>query len=190
LEVAAVGAKLNSIDNPGVVNGALSVLVAFHAIATYFGLPNVWAPFQDASKGDQAGVYVGFLGATAVVSGFAGVVVVFGLSGTSEKFRKFRILGGKSLTRNWISTSSSALLASALALGAAIALYSGGGWLSPWLFEFGIVLIAHSSVRLLLLLRGLVGIVAADDVIKERAASKKSASDAPWNNTSQGRRAS
>lgn len=180
-----MNSKLSPQDHPWTVNAALLVLVVLHAIPSLYGwIPNVWSGLSVAEPALASSVYLGFLGAASIVAGFAGVVVIFGLSGESAKFRQFRLVGGRALSQNWTSTIASGFLAAGLSLVAALLTIGSAGRLAPWFFELAILLLIHGSIRLIWLMRGLVGTVAADDVIKEREASKKSARDAPWRRAS------
>lgn len=180
-----MSSHVNPQDHPWSVNIALVVLVALHAVPSMLGvIPNVWSALADADAAVATSVYLGFLGAASIVAGFAGVVVIFGLSGESAKFRQFRLVGGLALSRNWISTIASGFLAAGLALVAALLALSGAGAFSPWFFELGILFLIHGSVRLIWLMKGLVHAVAADDALKERQASVKSADTAPWKRAS------
>lgn len=177
--------KLSPQDHPWSVNIMLVVLVALHAVPSVPGwIPNVWVTLGSVDAALASSVYLGFLGAASIVAGFAGVVVIFGLSGESAKFRQFRLVGGEALAQNWISTIASGFLAAGLSLVAALLAIGGVGELSPWLFELAILLLVHGTIRLVWLMKGLVGTVAADDVIKEREALKKTVDKAPWRKAS------
>ncbi|MFD2341398.1 hypothetical protein FGG90_07335 [Clavibacter tessellarius] len=174
----------NVADHPWLVNALGLTVVALHGLATLATwVPNVWGDFLAADPSDQAGVYLGFLGTAAIVSGLAGVVVIFGLTATGDKFRRFRIGGGKSLARNWTSTTSSGLYAAGLSLVASIFAYTPVLYVAPWLLEAAVLLALHASVRLLWLLRAMVGIVRADDAVQLREQKKTPLSAAPWKQT-------
>jgi len=179
-----MSARLNVVDHPALLDAIFLAVVGLHAAATAIGLmPNLWAPLAATDVSAQAGLYLGFFGAAALVSSFAGVVVVFGLTPESLRFRRFRVNAGGSLARNWTWTSSVGFFGAALALAASVAALSGGAWLAPWFLEFAVFLVTHSAVRLVLLLKGLVKVVRADDVAALRQASDRPTSDAPWNQT-------
>jgi hypothetical protein len=179
-----MSARLNVVDHPALLDALFLALVGLHAGLSAASLvPNLWAPLTHTDVAAQAGLYLGFFGAAALVSSFSGVVVIFGLTPQSLRFRRFRINAGGSLVRNWTWTSSVGFLGAALALAAAIASLSGGAWLAPWFLELAIFLVSHSAVRLVLLLKGLVKVVRADDVVALREAADRPASAAPWNQT-------
>ncbi|MFJ3027979.1 hypothetical protein ACIPEQ_03975 [Curtobacterium sp. NPDC087080] len=174
--------QLNVVDHPILVDGALLVLVLAHAVLTWLTpLPDIWEPLVQFDAGVQSALYLGFFGAAALVSSFAGVVIIFGLTPQSIRWQRFRVEAGESLARNWTSTSASGFIGAGLALAAGVAALSGGAWLAPWLFELGIGLVAHSSVRLIFLMRKLVDVIRGDDVEAVRKADNRPASEAPWN---------
>lgn len=176
-----MSARVNPVDHPALVDATALLIVAIHATTTWLGwFPDLWAPLIAADTGAQAGLYLGFFGAAALVSSFAGVVVIFGVTPQTPRFQKFRVEGGKSLARNWAWTSAAGFLGSALALSAGIATLSGGEWLAPWFLELAIGLVAHSSVRLVILLHALVGIVRNDDIEAVRVQAQRPVSQAPW----------
>jgi hypothetical protein len=177
-----VSGRWNIVDQPYIVDLGLAVLVVVHAVVTILGwVPSAWTMLAAASRGEQAALYLAVLGAAALLSGFAGVVVIFGLSGTTDRFRTFRVKAGPALARNWTSTSIAGFAGAGTALLAAILLYSPWASASPWLFELAVLLVAHSSTRLVWLLRGLIRLVQADDVSTARERNKKSPKDGPWN---------
>lgn len=55
------------------------------------------------------------------------------------------------------------VLAAFLGIVAAVTQLTSGKVVAPWLFELGVILLAHGSLRLLWLLHELVAIVHADD---------------------------
>lgn len=168
-------------DHPWSVNLALLVVVLIQAVPSAFGwIPNIWTGMINADPALSTSIYLGFVGAASIVAGFAGVVVVFGLSGSSPKFRQFRLVGGRALAQNWTSTIASGFTAAGLSLVSALLTIADVSALAPWFFELAILLLVHGSIRLIWLMRGLVGAVTADDVLKEREASVKPASEAPW----------
>lgn len=176
-----MSARLNPVDHPALLDALVLIIVAVHATATWaHGLPNIWEPLTNTDPGAQAGLYLGFFGAAALVSSFAGVVVIFGVTPQTPRFQKFRAAGGRSLARNWSWTSASGFMGAGLALAAGIAVLSGGQWLAPWFLELAIGLVAHSAIRLVLLLHALVTIVRRDDVEAVNKAAQRPASEAPW----------
>lgn len=153
-------------DHPSGLDLVLLAVVAIHFLATLFGyVPNIWAGLASAT--DQASVravYLAMLGPAAIVAGFAGVVVVFGLQSSSNRFREFRVAAGKALKRTWIASTLSGFVAVLLCVGAALSSVAGAPQIAPWFFELAILILAHGALRLVWILQGLIGIVQADDV--------------------------
>ena len=177
--------KLNPIDHPWMVNAGVLVVVACHAVATQLSwIPNVWSTFLASQSANQSDLYLGFVGIAGIVAAVAGIVVVFGLTSTSLRFREFRVQGGQSLARNWSSTTASGLVAAGFAFLASVAAYTGIAWAGPWLLETAILLTAHASVRLIWLLRGMINIIRADDVAVVAESKKRKTSSMPWNKAS------
>jgi len=153
-------------DQPFWVDLGLVVLVGAHFAATTLGyLPNVWAALADPSKqGAAQALYLAWLQPAAIVAGFAGVVVIFGLTASSDRFKTFRATAGRSLRRTWVSSSLSGFEAVALAVAAAMVSIAGLANLAPFLFELALLLLLHGALRLIWILAGLIGIVRADDI--------------------------
>jgi hypothetical protein len=152
-------------DHPGRVNLVLTCLVAAQAFVAHFwlhGLSPGRALTRSASVGNASVLFLGGATVAAMVAGFAGVVVVFALSSTSDRVQVFRRAGGRRLLSNWTSPVSVAFLAAALSLAASyLCLVHARGW--AWWFELSLLYLTHGAVRLLWLLRTLARIVASDD---------------------------
>lgn len=119
-------------------------------------------------------LYISVTGVSALAAGFAGVVIVFGLQSASPRFRRFRWAGGRSLASNWMAVIATPVASSLLSLGATLGLNVDQAEASRWLFEASIVLLLHTSLRVLWLLRALANVVAADDDMDERASNRLS----------------
>lgn len=175
------GRAINAMDTPWIISAVCVALVLTHSLATTLGwVPDIWAEFLTVSPALQSSLYLGLMGGAAILSGFAGVIVVFGLSATSDRFREFRVKGGKRLARNWASTCSSGLGAAALSLLAAILAFSPLFFAAPWLFELAILFVVHSGIRLTWLLRGLVKVVRFDDIEFLQAKNEKASDRVRW----------
>lgn len=157
------------LDHPSVVTIALCALVMTQAFVAHFWLPEIAAPVffdraDDVSRPTSvADLAIGVAGVAAMVGGFAGVVVVFGLSSDDARFRKVRLRAATSLRRNWTSVVTTPLVA---AFGAIIA--SGLATATEltaaiWILEVCVLLAAHGAVRLVVVLRELVKVVNASD---------------------------
>lgn len=153
-------------DNPGKVNLLLFAGVALHILLDLFvpRFPHIWYGLESTQADQQADIYLAVLNVSALTAGFAGVVVVFGLSTQPSAFRSLRIKAGASLERNWMSVSNSGFVSAGLALGAVLTLYSSLNWVSVWFFELSILVCLNGIARLLWLLRSLITIVHNDDI--------------------------
>jgi len=142
-------------------------LVGVHATLTALGwLPNVWAVLEGSKRveGAQA-LYLGMLGPAAIVAGFAGVVVVFGLSAGSTRFSEFRAKAGQSLKRTWVASTLAGFEAAGLCTAATVINWIDEiQWLAPFAFELALWLLLHGSGRLVWILSEMIGITRADDV--------------------------
>lgn len=160
-------------DHPIVVTSLALVLVIIHwSLVTFGPLENTWEPLLRSPDGGIA-IYLGSASAAAIVAGFAGVVVVFGLTAGGSRFRQLRLEGSESLTRNWTSASISGFAAAGLSLAAAVISSIDLGWISPWLFEASMLLLIHGTVRIIWLLRALMGVVYAEDAAADRFSKTK-----------------
>ncbi|MGO3763515.1 hypothetical protein [Glutamicibacter arilaitensis] len=150
-------------DRPWIITLITFLLVIVHFLLVHFKIwADSWATLL-ASPDRGMAIYLGAASASAIVAGFAGVVVVFGLTATGEKFRNLRLDAGQSLGSNWTSSSVSGFSAAGVALMAAIATATGQFFWAPWLLEWSLLLLLHGTIRIIWLLRILMGIVAAQD---------------------------
>ena len=76
-------------------------------------------------------LFLGTAAAAAILAGFAGVAVVFGLTADGDRVSVFRLEAGKSLRGTWTSTSLAGFAAAGLSLGAAITVVNGRMSLPP-----------------------------------------------------------
>ena len=75
-------------DQPFKVDLLLFCLTILHLGLTHAGfVPNVWTGLLGSDQGPTQALYLGVLQPAAVVAGFAGVVVIFGLTSNTERFR-------------------------------------------------------------------------------------------------------
>lgn len=149
------------------IDGGLLAIAVLHFAATWLEwVPNTWealsAPYDQSLM--QA-VYLGMLGPAAIVAGFAGVVVVFGITASSERFKQFRAQAGRSLRRTWVASTLSGFEAVALAIAAALLSISGWTLAAAFSFEASLLLLLHGALRLVWILSQMIGIVRADDII-------------------------
>lgn len=165
------------LDHPSTVTLILGAVVAIH-----FGVSKLWIPELSPSllfdaldpaslPTAVASLALGVAGVAAMVGGFAGVVVVFGLSSDDERFRLVRLNASTSLRRNWMSIVTTPLAA---AFGALLAAASATAWrpgAALWILEACLLLVAHGAMRLVILLNELVRVVHFADEAAQRAAN-------------------
>lgn len=170
--------KLRAVvrDWPGVVTSVLAGVVLIHAVgAKYFEWPWMLKSFiteAGESTVDPAvagAAYLGLSAVAAISAGFAGVIIVFGLTSESQIFRDFRRKSGDRLSANWTSVIASAFLSSAFSISAALTQLTDHPFIANMLFELGALLLIHSSVRSVWVLRLLLRLVMADDIKRNKA---------------------
>lgn len=157
------------LDHPSVVTCGLIGLVILQWLLSWTWFP--WlSPLQwaldvpEANRPDAfASLATGVAGVAAMVGGFAGVVVVFGLSSNDERFRQVRLKASTSLRRNWTSIVTTPLFAAFGAMGAAALATGRHETSSLWVLEACVLLAAHGALRLVVLLAALVKVVHASD---------------------------
>jgi hypothetical protein len=153
-------------DHPGFTNSLITVLVAAHAALTYRGYcPDIWHG-SGVNHARLFDIYVAMLTVAALQASFAGIIVIFGLSTQPSAFRQLRIKAGGELVNNWLSISNSGFISAAFALTASLTQLLADSWIAPWLFELSVCICVHGILRLLWLLKCLIGIVQKDDVHK------------------------
>lgn len=158
------------LDRPGLVTAVLLALVLAHwlldrSVDLGIGPDRLVADLDDSIVGQLvSAVALGVAGVAAMVGGFAGVVVVFGLSSDDSRFRQVRLRSATSLRQNWTSVVTTPLVAafgSLIAAGLSLQPTLASG--AMWILEVCVVLAAHGAVRLVVVLRELVKVVAAAD---------------------------
>lgn len=151
-------------DRPAVLSGLAAVLVLIHAILTRSALvPDMWTGLVKAERPDALALYLGVAGSASLIAGFSGVVIVFGLTAGGSRFQLFRARSGQALRSNWISTMAASFAAAGLSLAAAVANFVGAQWLAPWIVELALLLLLHSALRLLWLMKRLMNLVKTND---------------------------
>lgn len=168
-----------AVDRPTVVATILTGLVATHAV-----LASRWewlSPYKAMVRAESISttvtIYLITAAAAALVASLAGVIIVFVISAQTPQVRVFRREAGPELRRTWIAVVAEPFVATFLGVIAAVTQTTAGGRVAPWMFELAVVLLAHSSLRLVLLLRELVAIVASDDDVFEQEANIVSKAD-------------
>lgn len=159
---------------PLFVSAVIVATVTVHFIASQ-SLPvlNVAAALSDTVAGDAqdtlTSLSLGVAGVSAMVGGFAGVVVVFGLGSENDRFRLLRRTGARRLRANWISVVLSSFLGAFGAIVSAVIVVGFGTEPGMWVLEVCLLFTAHAAVRLTCLLAGLAGIVDSQDEDEVRA---------------------
>jgi hypothetical protein len=153
------------VDHPTVVTTLLVGIVAVQFTVSALWLHDLDFSlfFSQLSANEQRSVLsqlaLGLAGVAAMVGGFAGVVVVFGLSSEDARFREVRMKAATSLRRNWTSVVTTPLVAAFGALLAAAAAGAEAFGVCLWTIELCLLLAAHGAVRLVVILRELVKVV-------------------------------
>lgn len=151
-------------DRPAVLSGIATVLVLGHAVLTHFGLvTDIWTGLVNAERPDALALYLGVAGSASLIAGFSGVVIVFGLTAGGSRFQLFRARSGHALRSNWISTMAASFAAAGLSLAAAVANFIGAQSVAPWIVELALLLLFHSALRLLWLMKRLMNLVKTND---------------------------
>ncbi|MGY1593089.1 hypothetical protein ACI79D_14005 [Geodermatophilus sp. SYSU D00708] len=157
-------------DFPSLVNLALLA-----GLGLYWGATFIWPHINLARTLDRAAeddhlltLHLGTAALAAMIGGFSGVVVIFGLSGEGSRFRRLRQSGGRRLAANWVSVVAVSFVAAFLALGAAATATARGAQPSVWLDLYAVLLCAHSATRLLWLLHALARVVNGEDEDQRR----------------------
>lgn len=154
-------------DRPIVVNAIVLLLL----IVQYFFCPNTWDALLgdlDKTTSDLTTIYSTVLSVAAIQSAFAGVIVVFGLSTQPSAFVVLRRKAGKALVDNWLSISYSGFLSAGSSLVALLTLHMGAAKLSPWFFEYAVLVCIHGIIRLLWLLKKLIEVIATVDLAEQK----------------------
>ncbi|MEJ5915216.1 hypothetical protein [Pseudokineococcus sp. 1T1Z-3] len=151
-------------DRPGVVNILLVGLVAIHLLAgRRWSLVDVASTMATQPVGNLLAAFasVGLL--ASLTAGFAGVVVIFGLSQESTRFVELRHDGGAPLQRNWVTTVTTSLAGAFLVLTAVALTLLDSSWAAVWVAEVAVLWNLHGALRLVWLLKGVMRVVAAKD---------------------------
>lgn len=154
------------VSKPGLINIFLLLFITINYILVSLGLCVDWVKeFFPQDSQVRLSLYTSLITAASLVATFSGVLVVFGLSQNTPPFRKARLAGGVGLAKNWVSISSSGFLSALLSLFCLLIYETSIGHIAPWIFITALLLLLHSSIRLLFLLKKLIDSVSAQDVI-------------------------
>lgn len=160
-------------DYPLLVSILLVLLVGAHYwAAQVWPVVNVAQALADSEVPDPRDslmqLALGVASVAAMVGGFAGVVVVFGLGSEHDRFRLLRLAGQRRLRANWISVVLSSFAGAFGAVIASVVIVGFGVQPGIWTLEACLLLAAHGAVRLTALLAGLARIVDEGDQDHER----------------------
>jgi hypothetical protein len=159
-------------DWPWVVNGVALAAVVAYWVSTW-RWRGVSAPRlldAGASDAEVMTLHLGVAALAAMVAGFSGVVVIFGLSGDSKRMRRLRDLGGDRLQANWTSVVAVAFSGAFIAVICAGLALGGLPEPSLWVGMYAVLLTGHGSLRLIWLLQTLARIVRTEDQVRARQA--------------------
>ena len=164
----AVSALLGVLkDKPIVANLLLLVIMMIQ----YYVAPRSWdlllEDIYENTLSDLTTIYSTVLSVAAIQSALAGVVV-FGLSTQPSAFVVLRREAGKALVDNWLSISYSGFLSAGFSLIALLMLHMGVPKLSPWFFEYAVLICVHGIIRLLWLLKKLIQVIAKVDIAEQK----------------------
>lgn len=162
-------------DYPPFVSLLIIALVVAHFLVAQeipeINIPAVLAQSSVPEPRDTlTSLALGVAGVSAMVGGFAGVVVVFGLGSENDRFRLLRQSGGRRLRASWVSVVLSSFTGAFGAVIAAVIVVGFGVEPGMWVLEVCLLFAAHGAIRLTALLSGLAGIVDEEDKDADRRA--------------------
>jgi hypothetical protein len=170
--------KGSAQDFPTVVSTSLGLAVLAYWFATWkwhrINIP--WLIDSVAEPDQVMALHLGIAALAAMVAGFSGVVVIFGL-GDSTRLRRLRQSGGRRLHANWISVVAVSFSAAFLSVACAGLALGGLPEPSLWVGLYAVLLAGHGAVRLVWLLGALAQVTRAEDDDKTRAENTVSSAD-------------
>ncbi|WP_206492732.1 hypothetical protein [Rhodococcus sp. KRD162] len=166
-------------DRPFVITLLLLVAVSGHALAAHFR--DIPAPVErlvrEAGDGTGVSIALGLASVAAIAAGFAGAIIVFGISGDTAIMRQFRLKTARALRANWVSVIGSSFLSAVLSLIAAGFVAAQWYELSAPTLTFGLLLLIHSLLRMMWLFGVLLSLVTTQDQRDDRRARTRTLSD-------------
>lgn len=155
---------------------SLFSVVAVHFVTSQrWGILNIALKLAKTSADDPEGILtslaLGVAGVSAMVGGFAGVVVIFGLGTENDRFRLLRTKGNQRLRANWISVVLSSFAGAFGAIAASVIVVGFNIQAGMWVLEVCALMAAHAAIRLTCLLAGLAKIVDGNDKEEEERRS-------------------
>lgn len=166
-------------DRPFFITLMMLLAIIVHAIvAELYDIPS---PVECLLKemGDEKGVSVvlGLSAVAAIAAGFAGAIIVFGISGDSKIMRRFRLKTAHALRANWVSVIGSSFLSAVLSLIASSFIAVHWFELAAPIVAFGFLLLIHSLIRMMWLFGVLLNLVATQDHRDDRQDRTRTLSD-------------
>ncbi len=155
--------KKYAADFPSITTAACVILPMIGWFVHSKASPHFQLNIGPIDHGLVGEVYIGLAGVAAIAGGFAGVIIVFGLTPSSELFRKFRLDAGERMVANWISIITNSFLAAALGIAASTLEALSFHAVGAFVFSSGCLLLLHSSIRSIWILRTLLTLVRNDD---------------------------
>ncbi|BBY38467.1 hypothetical protein MMAN_26010 [Mycobacterium mantenii] len=122
-------------------------------------------------------IALGLASVAAVAAGFAGFIIIFGISSDSSIMRAFRAKTELYLRPNWKSIISNAFLAAVLGLACAVFLAAHWIWVAAVSLALGALLLVHSMVRMVWLFGILLALVSTQDQKDSKKANRRSTAD-------------
>ncbi|QDM56387.1 RexB family abortive infection protein [Gordonia phage Sidious] len=132
---------------------------------------------RDASDGAGVAVALGMSSVAAIVAGFVGVIVVFGLGSDNAIIISFRHRTGSVMRSNWISVIGSSFASAILGFVGAILLAASSYQLAGAVLCVGMLLLCHAIIRTLWLFGVLMTVIATGDAREDRRRRTRSTSD-------------
>jgi hypothetical protein len=151
-------------DHPHALHLSLLIAVIVEAIVVQLWFPSVWDGWLAFRNDDvRLQVMLATVGAAALLSGFSGVVSVYGLTKDTPEFIKFRVRAGLPLKRNWSAVVQAGVLALAISLSAAVVDTVWSPLIALYLQQVAAVLLFENGARTLWLMRKLVDVTTTSD---------------------------
>lgn len=118
-----------------------------------------------------ADLYIGAASVSALVAGFAGVVVTFIYSAGGDRFRRFRVAAMPGLGSNWRTAILSSFAGATASFAAALVDVFIRGDIGWWVFTLGALLTCDAMARVIRQFFVMLRLVTADDVAQTRRQS-------------------
>lgn len=128
-----------------------------------------YVPFPKVVHTTQlSDLYIGAASVSALVAGFAGVVITFVYSASGDRFRRFRVAASPSLSANWRSVILLSFGGAAASFSAAIIDMLVRGDVAWWVFLLGAAFTCDAMLRVVRQFFVMLRLVTADDISETR----------------------